>query len=194
VAPDRYLADGDRMDVPGWGVDAVWTPGHSPGHTCFRVPDHGLLLAGDHVLPGITPHIAISRADRRGDPLADFLDSLRKVDQPDVREVLPAHEHRFTHLHERVVEITRHHHEHLAAIEAVLASGPTSLWQIASRLVWNKPWDDLTLLMKRAAVNETAAHLRYLSRRDRVSRLRGVRPITFELSVASAAVGSDHVH
>lgn len=179
VAPDRFLADGERMDVPGWAVDAVWTPGHSPGHTCFRVPDHGLLLAGDHVLPTITPHIAISRADRHGDPLGDFLESLRKVDTPDVHTVLPAHEHRFDHLHERVEEITAHHQHHLAEIEALLAVGPSSLWSIASRLVWNKPWDDLNLAMKRAAINETAAHLRYLVRRDRAVRFKGVRPITF---------------
>jgi hypothetical protein len=62
------------------------------------------------------------------------------------------------------------------------------LWEIAGRLVWNKPWDELTLLMKRAAVNETAAHLRYLSRRDRAVRLKGVKPITFALpSVAAGA-------
>lgn len=185
--PDRFLQDGDRMDVPGWAVDAVWTPGHSPGHTCFRVPDHGLLLAGDHVLPGITPHIAISRADRHGDPLADFLESLRKVDQPDVTLVLPAHEHSFTHLHERVEEITRHHHDHLAEIELILAAGPASLWEIAGRLVWNRPWDDLSLAMKRAAVNETAAHLRYLSRRERAVRFKGVKPITFGLPTSAAA-------
>ena len=179
AVPDRHLQDGDAMDVPGWSVQAVWTPGHSPGHTCFRVPDHGLLLAGDHVLPSITPHIAISRADRGGDPLGDFLASLRKVDRPDVTTVLPAHEHRFVNLHERVVQITHHHHEHLAAIDALLAAGPATLWDIAGRLAWNRPWDDLTLSMKRAAVNETAAHLRYLTRRERAVRYKGVRPITY---------------
>lgn len=178
--PDRELADGERVDVPGWAVEAVWTPGHSPGHTCFRVLDHGLLLAGDHVLPGITPHIALSRSDRGGDPLGDFLASLHKVDRPDVREVLPAHEHRFTHLHARVLEIEAHHHSHLAAIEAMLATGPRTLWELARALDWNRPWSELDGWMHRAAVNETAAHLRYLSRRDRAARLKGVRPITFE--------------
>ncbi len=186
VEPDRFLTDGERMDVPGWAVDAVWTPGHSPGHTCFRVPDHGLLLAGDHVLPSITPHIAMSRADRHGDPLGDFLESLRKVDTPDVHTVLPAHEHRFEHLHARVEEITAHHHHHLAEIDALLAEGPTSLWAIASKLVWNRPWDELNLATKRAAINETAAHLRYLVRRDRAVRLKGVTPITFASGVGVA--------
>lgn len=181
VQPDRFLNDGDLVDVPGWVVEAVWTPGHSPGHTCFRVPDRGLLLAGDHVLPSITPHIAISRSDRQGDPLGDYLESLRKVDRDDIINVLPAHEHRFDHLHVRVDQIIAHHHVHLAAIETLLAEGPATLWSLAAALAWNRPWSELTLWMKRAAVNETAAHLRYLQRRDRATRLQGVRPLTFSL-------------
>ena len=180
VQPDRFLTDGELVDVPGWLVEAVWTPGHSPGHTCFRVPDRGLLLAGDHVLPTITPHIAISRSDRKGDPLGDYLDSLRKVDRDDITDVLPAHEHRFDHLHARVDEILAHHYQHLVAIEQMLAAGPLSLWTIASQMVWNRPWSELTLWMKRAAVNETAAHLRYLQRRNRAARQPGVKPLTFE--------------
>jgi glyoxylase-like metal-dependent hydrolase (beta-lactamase superfamily II) len=181
VTPDRFMDDGEAMDVPGWSVEAVWTPGHTPGHTCFRVPAHGVLLAGDHVLPSITPHISISRTDRNGDPLGDFLESLRKVDQPDVVAVLPAHRHRFGGLHERVGEIIAHHHAHLADIEATLVHGPVTLWQIAARLTWNRPWEDFSLALRRAAVNETAAHLRYLTRRKRAVRLKGVRPFTFSL-------------
>jgi glyoxylase-like metal-dependent hydrolase (beta-lactamase superfamily II) len=30
--PDRTLADGDLVDVPGWRLRAVHTPGHTPGH------------------------------------------------------------------------------------------------------------------------------------------------------------------
>jgi glyoxylase-like metal-dependent hydrolase (beta-lactamase superfamily II) len=180
VEPDRFLADGERVDVPGWAVDAVWTPGHSPGHVCFRLPDHGILLAGDHVLPSITPHISLSRADRGADPLGDFLASLVKVDRPDIAEVLPAHEHRFHGLHDRVVEITAHHQERLDALELLLAAGPTTLWDLSKGLPWNRPWTDLGLSMKRAAVNETAAHLRHLTVRGRARRIKGHRPLTFE--------------
>jgi glyoxylase-like metal-dependent hydrolase (beta-lactamase superfamily II) len=181
AVPDRTIADGERVDVPGWDIDAVWTPGHTPGHLCFHVPAERLLLSGDHVLASITPHISISRRDRGGDPLGDFLDSLEKVARLGADEVLPAHRHRFGDLEQRVQEITRHHHDHLAAIEAILADGPASLWEIAARLKWNRPWDEFPLAMRRSAVNETAAHLRYLTRRDRAVRFKGVRPFTFAL-------------
>jgi glyoxylase-like metal-dependent hydrolase (beta-lactamase superfamily II) len=181
AAPDRTVDDGARVDVPGWDITAVWTPGHTPGHLCFHMPEHRMLLSGDHVLPTITPHISISRRDRAGDPLGDFLDSLQKVARLDATEVLPAHRHRFGDLGQRVDDITRHHLDHLVAIEALLADGPASLWQIAARLTWNRPWDQYPLALRRSAVNETAAHLRYLTRRHRAVRFKGVRPFTFGL-------------
>jgi glyoxylase-like metal-dependent hydrolase (beta-lactamase superfamily II) len=181
AAPDRHVDDGASVDVPGWDITAVWTPGHTPGHVCFHVPEQRILLSGDHVLPAITPHISISRRDRAGDPLGDFLDSLQKVARLDTGEVLPAHRHRFGDLPQRVSDITRHHHDHLADIEAILAAGPASLWQIAARLTWNRPWEQYPLGLRRSAVNETAAHLRYLTRRDRAVRFKGVRPFTFGL-------------
>jgi glyoxylase-like metal-dependent hydrolase (beta-lactamase superfamily II) len=181
AVPDRHVDDGARVDVPGWDVFAVWTPGHTPGHLCFHVPELRMLLSGDHVLPTITPHISISRRDRAGDPLGDFLESLQKVARLDAEEILPAHRHRFADLPTRVEEITRHHHDHLADIEAILADGAASLWQIAARLTWNRPWDEFPLGLRRSAVNETAAHLRYLTRRQRAVRLKGVRPFTFAL-------------
>src|SRR3954470_8784914 len=51
VDPDVLIEDGDKADIPGWDVRAIWTPGHSPGHLCFAVPDLRLMLTGDHVLP-----------------------------------------------------------------------------------------------------------------------------------------------
>src|SRR5262249_48707026 len=51
VMPDVLLEDGERPDVPGWDLSAIWTPGHSPGHLCFWEPRHQLMLSGDHVLP-----------------------------------------------------------------------------------------------------------------------------------------------
>jgi glyoxylase-like metal-dependent hydrolase (beta-lactamase superfamily II) len=185
VVPDRSLADGELVDVPGRRVEAVWTPGHSPGHTCFRALDLGVLLAGDHVLPTITPHIALSRADRGGDPLGDFLASLAKVNRPDVHEVLPAHEHRFTDLDARVRAITAHHRAHLDALVGMLATGEKTLWALAKALTWNRPWDQLDAPMHRAAVNETAAHLRHLVRLGLAARQRGVRPITFQAATPS---------
>lgn len=42
------LGDGDRLPVAG-GVEVVAAPGHTPGHSAFWLPEHGVLLGGDAV-------------------------------------------------------------------------------------------------------------------------------------------------
>lgn len=46
VAP---FDDGDELDVPG-RPRAVFTPGHTEGHTSFHLPGRGILFAGDAIL------------------------------------------------------------------------------------------------------------------------------------------------
>ena len=41
VQPDILIEDGDKPEVPGWDLTAIWTPGHSPGHLCFYEAGHG---------------------------------------------------------------------------------------------------------------------------------------------------------
>jgi hypothetical protein len=54
-------------------------------------------------------------------------------------------------------------------------------------LRWNRPWEQFSLALRRSAVNETAAHLRYLTRRGRVVRLKGIRPFTFAIPEGAPA-------
>ena len=137
--------------MPGWDVRAVWTPGHSPGHTCFNV-GNDVLLSGDHVLPEITPHIGLYRIDaEQNDPLGDYMHSLLRVSREVVNEVLPAHQHRFDSLPRRVGELLAHHEERLDAIERSLLERPETSWDIAAAMPWNRAWDDLGIIMKRTA-------------------------------------------
>src|SRR4051812_11015183 len=47
VVPDVLFEDGDKPEIPGWDVTAIWTPGHSPGHLCFWEGNNQLMLSGD---------------------------------------------------------------------------------------------------------------------------------------------------
>jgi glyoxylase-like metal-dependent hydrolase (beta-lactamase superfamily II) len=184
--PTRLFADGDVVDVPGWTVRAVWTPGHSPGHTCFAVDGPDLLLAGDHVLPRISPHIGLYDEDADLDPLGDYLASLAKVRTERVAEVLPAHVGRFTELAPRLDELAAHHEERLAAIAESLRDGPLTTWEIAAAMPWNRRWDEIATLMKRIALGEALAHLRHLERRGLVERVPGAWPASYRLAVRPA--------
>jgi glyoxylase-like metal-dependent hydrolase (beta-lactamase superfamily II) len=173
--PDRLICDGDKVDVPGWDVRAIWTPGHTPGHLCFHEQDHRILISGDHILPRITPNIsAQSFAADHGNPLAKFLFSLSAVRELNVTEVLPAHEYRFRGLADRVDALLTHHEGRLAEVMDTVRRCPSqTTWQIASRLTWSRPWEQVTGYIRRSAMGETLAHLVLLSSRSAVCQASG---------------------
>lgn len=68
---------GDVLELAGREWFVTHTPGHTSDHICLHDPESGVLLAGDHVLPTITPHI--SGISTSPDPLASFFYSLDRV-------------------------------------------------------------------------------------------------------------------
>lgn len=179
VRPDVLLEDGDRPDVPGWDLAALWTPGHSPGHLCFHEPRYHLLLSGDHVLPRITPNISF-HPQSDADPLGDYLTSLERLRGLDAHEVLPAHEHRFVGLDSRLDALRAHHEARFAEVLAAVAEGVDTAWGIAGRMQWSRPWARISGFMRRAAVGEAMAHLRALERRGLLREQPG-EPSRWEL-------------
>lgn len=179
VKPDRLVEDGDRPEIPGWDVTAIWTPGHSPGHLCFWEGKNKLFLAGDHVLPRITPNISYN-PQSSNDPLGQFLDSLEKVRHYDAEEVLPAHEHRFVGLSGRIDELKQHHEHRFVEVLTAIGEGVTDAWHIAERMRWSRPWNRIEGFMRRAAVGECIAHLKALESRGLVREAMG-EPSRWEL-------------
>jgi glyoxylase-like metal-dependent hydrolase (beta-lactamase superfamily II) len=167
---DRTLTHGDLIDVPGLEMRAIWTPGHSPGHLCFHLESRGLLLTGDHVLPRITPNISVY--DLTSSPLDDYLGSLAALRGIEPGEVLPAHEYRFTDLDARLDALAEHHQERLDEVSQALSAVPDGLsaWQVALRVSWSRPWDQLGPFQHQAALGEVSAHLRHLERHGRARR------------------------
>jgi glyoxylase-like metal-dependent hydrolase (beta-lactamase superfamily II) len=167
---DRTLTHGDLIDVPGLTMRAVWTPGHSPGHLCFHLESRGLLLTGDHVLPRITPNVSVY--DLTSSPLDDYLDSLAALRGIEPGEVLPAHEYRFTDLDARLDALAEHHQERLDEVGRALSAVPDGLsaWQVALRVSWSRPWDQLGPFQHQAALGEVSAHLRHLERHGHARR------------------------
>ncbi|MBE1587351.1 MBL fold metallo-hydrolase [Nonomuraea angiospora] len=181
--PDRRLRDGDLVDLPGRKLRAVHTPGHTPGHICLHLEDADRLFTGDHVLPDITPHVGIYPYDRDDvDPLGDFLDSLDRVAELGPLDALPAHEWIFPDVAARAAQIRHHHDEKLVRLRALLAQRPQPLtiWEVAAMMTWNRPWDDLSPMLKGMAAGEAAAHLRTLEARGEVRRVPGVDLVRFQ--------------
>lgn len=75
---DRYegISHGHQFHYGGYHFQALFTPGHTPGHMVLWEADHGILLLGDHVLFDVTPNITIW--PNYHNPLADYLRSLER--------------------------------------------------------------------------------------------------------------------
>ncbi|MHB8294276.1 MAG: MBL fold metallo-hydrolase [Acidimicrobiales bacterium] len=172
--PDRLLAGGDRVPFDGWDLKARWTPGHSPGHLCFYERGARLLFSGDHVLARISSNVPIHLRQRE-DPLADFMASLRSLHGLEVAEVLAAHEYRFRGLDARIDQLLAHHEARLAEVLGVLGEASAlTCFEVAQLLTWSRPWPEVREFMRRSAVGETLAHLRYLLGRRLVSVSEGI--------------------
>jgi glyoxylase-like metal-dependent hydrolase (beta-lactamase superfamily II) len=52
TAPDQELAEGIEFPVAGITLQALHTPGHSPGSTCLHAPDLGTVFTGDTLFCG----------------------------------------------------------------------------------------------------------------------------------------------
>ncbi|MGW6295100.1 MBL fold metallo-hydrolase [Streptomyces sp. NPDC055058] len=189
AVPDREIVPGELLDLPGRRLRAVWTPGHTPGHVCLhleeehpaRLPGRGRLFSGDHLLPGITPHIGLYEDPDDTtvtDPLGDYLDSLERVGRLAPAEVLPAHQHAFTDPGARVAELLAHHETRLTGLLALLTD-PLTPWQLAERMEWNRPWAEIPYGSRTIAVSEAESHLRRLVKLGRAEAVPGSDPTTY---------------
>jgi glyoxylase-like metal-dependent hydrolase (beta-lactamase superfamily II) len=187
--PDREIVPGELLDLPGRRLRAIWTPGHTPGHVCLHLeeghpeglPGHGRLFSGDHLLPEITPHIGLYEDPDDAtvtDPLGDYLDSLERVGRLAPAEVLPAHQHVFADAPARVRELLDHHEERLTGLLSLLVE-PLTPWQVAERMEWNRPWDQIPYGSRNIAVSEAEAHLRRLVKLGRAEAVAGSDPVTY---------------
>ncbi|MFE1755212.1 MBL fold metallo-hydrolase [Streptomyces anandii] len=187
--PDREIVPGELLGLPGRRLRAVWTPGHTPGHVCLHLeedhpaglPGRGRLFSGDHLLPEITPHIGLYEDPDDAtvtDPLGDYLASLESVGRLTPAEVLPAHQHPFTAAGSRVQDLLVHHEHRLASLLALL-SEPLTPWQLATRMRWNRPWDEIPRSSRNIAVSEAESHLRRLVKQGRAEPVPGTDPVTY---------------
>jgi glyoxylase-like metal-dependent hydrolase (beta-lactamase superfamily II) len=169
VPPDRLLADGDRADVPGRQVTTVWTPGHTPGHVCYRLDDVALLFSGDHVLPTISPRVGVAECAGAPDPLGDMISSLERVAEIEADEVLPGHEFTFGEHRDRCRALLTRHREHLRLVTQVLERGPATPWAIAEGLGRGRPWNTLEPSRRRFILLDVLARLEHLRATGSVS-------------------------
>jgi glyoxylase-like metal-dependent hydrolase (beta-lactamase superfamily II) len=170
------VEQGDLLDLAGREMFVLHTPGHTPDHFCLHDPEAGVFIAGDHVLPTITPHI--SGISSSQDPLLSFFYSLDRVAElPGISQVLPAHGHPFADLKSRAEAIKRHHQERLDRIHEISRDfgRPASVKEFSQHLFKPRSWGSM-------AESETYAHLEHLRHAGQAETHRDGKGVLFYLT------------
>ena len=161
--PHISLAHGDVLEAGGHRLQAVHTPGHTPGHLCFWMEREGVLFLGDHVLFDISPNI--TAWNEMPDALGSYLQSLRNIREYPAALALPAHRGR-GELAARVDQLLEHHARRLDETLRILRQQPEqTAFQLAGQMTWRiraRSWAEFPLTQKWFAVGETVAHLEHL--------------------------------
>jgi glyoxylase-like metal-dependent hydrolase (beta-lactamase superfamily II) len=163
--PSVQLDGAETVEMGRHSVRVEWTPGHSPGHVCLYAASEGLLFAGDHILPELSPNIGL-HPQSTPDPLHDYLHGLRRMAVIKPRQVLPAHGRPFEDVGARVESLVSHHERRMDQILEILGAEEKTGWRVALDL-WG-PRDNL--YEKRLALQEGLAHLQALAVEGRVSK------------------------
>ena len=85
---EHELEGGERLELAGFEIDVLNTPGHSPGHVTFSIPDEQAIFSGDVLFEG-----SIGRTDLPGGDTATLMESIRTIVEtlPEETTVYPGH-------------------------------------------------------------------------------------------------------
>ena len=85
---EHTLNGGERLELAGFEIDVLFTPGHSPGHVTFSIPDEQAILSGDVLFQQ-----SIGRTDLPGGDHPTLLESIRMLIDtlPEQTAVYPGH-------------------------------------------------------------------------------------------------------
>ena len=85
---DATVAGGEHLSLAGLEIDVAFTPGHSPGHVTYAIPDEGALFSGDVLFKG-----SVGRTDLPGGDWDTLLESIRGLvdSHPEETTVYPGH-------------------------------------------------------------------------------------------------------
>jgi len=156
----EHLRDGQRIDVGGTGIVAVWTPGHSSDHVAFFVPGERALFTGDAVVGRGTTFIDPPDGD-----LAQYLRSLRRMQELDPKTIYPGHGPVVLAAKAKLREYLEHREEREEQVLAVLAGGPTTIERLVAAIYAEYPEE-----VRPLAARSVLAHLLKLEGEGRAER------------------------
>lgn len=156
----RRMIDGETIRIGAGAWRVVVGSGHSPEHACLLDEANGVFIAGDQVLPRISPNVSVGITEPGADALGEWFASIAKLKRevpPDVL-ALPGHGDPFTGLHTRLDAMDREHRERLDELHAFVTDEPRRVVDCFGRLFRRAVGQDMLGM----ATGEAMAHLRRL--------------------------------
>jgi len=85
---EHTVTGGERLELAGFEIDVLFTPGHSPGHVTYSIPAESAVFSGDVLFQG-----SIGRTDLPGGDTATLMATLQALVEalPDDTTVYPGH-------------------------------------------------------------------------------------------------------
>ncbi len=85
---DHTVAGGETLEIAGMTFEVIFTPGHSPGHVTYAVPDEDAMFSGDVLFEG-----SVGRVDLPGGDWPTLLASIENLvsTYPAETTVYPGH-------------------------------------------------------------------------------------------------------
>ena len=163
---------GDVLTIGGRDFDVLTGGGHSPEEIMLVCRADKLFFAADQVLAKISPNVSVQAVDPQGDPLGQYLRSLRALKRgvaEDV-EVLPGHNLPFHGLHRRIDELIAHHEARCQLILDACNTAPRSAAELIP-FVFPRQLDPHQTGF---AFSEVLAHVNYLLR---LGKLKAVEKV-----------------
>lgn len=161
--PESYhrLIDGMSVTIGGSDWEVVVGNGHSPEHACLYNSDRNVVISGDQLLPTISSNVSVYPTEPHGNPLHDWLHSLRTLKQrlPEDVLVLPAHGSPFRGAHTRLDTLIEEHTNGLAALVDRCVEPQRAIDVFPA--LFKAAISESNLIM---AIGESIAHLNYLLR------------------------------
>lgn len=163
------LRDNDSLQIGKTTWSVMLVGGHTPEHACLYNAEDKILIAGDQVLPFISPNISVSFFDLESDPLSDYLASLQRLSAlPEETLVLPSHGIPFRGLHKRIAVLKAHHAERLDLLAASCTT-PKTVAELMD-ILFPQMLDQHQIMF---AIGEAAAHANHLVAQGRLVREAG---------------------
>ncbi|MDB5597551.1 MAG: metallo-beta-lactamase superfamily protein [Hyphomicrobiales bacterium] len=162
--PDSYrsLADDEMITIGDHTWRVILGAGHSPALAGLYCDALRVFIAGDQILPKITPNISVVHWEPKGDPLKLYLGSLSHIRTvvPDDVLVLPSHREPFQGLHARIAELEAHHTSRLDFIRELVDNRKILTAADCMKALFGFELDGQQIFF---AMGEALAHLNHLS-------------------------------